>query len=60
VNVLVSYRRRTTGQVRGVAITLPVGADPHLVPTSDVIRALADALGVVPEEIELLDLWAPR
>jgi len=60
VNVLVSYRLRTTGRIRGVAIALPVGADPHLVPTSDVIRCLADAAGVAPEEIELLDLWTER
>jgi len=60
VNVLVSYRLRTTGQIRGVAIALPAGADPHLVPTSDVIRGLADKVGVMPEEIELLDLWPER
>ncbi len=58
--MLVSYRLRTTGQIRGVAIALPAGADPHLVPTSDVIRCLADAAGVAPEEIELVDLWAER
>jgi hypothetical protein len=58
-NVLVSYRLRTTGQVRGVAMALPADADPHVVPTSDVIRALADAVGVMPEKIELLDLWTP-
>jgi hypothetical protein len=46
--------------VRGVVIALPVGADPHLVPTSDVIRCLADAAGVAPDEIELLDLWTER
>jgi hypothetical protein len=34
--------------------------DPHLVPTSDVIRCLAEVAGVAPEEIELLDLWAER
>jgi hypothetical protein len=55
VNVLVSYRLRTTGQICGVAIALPVGADPLLVPTSDVIRSLADEAGVAPEEIELVD-----
>jgi len=27
------------------------------VPTSAVIKCLADASGVTPEEIELLDLW---
>jgi hypothetical protein len=59
-DVLVSYRLRTTGKVRGFAIALPEGADPHLVPTSDVIRCLADEAGVAPEEIELLDLWAER
>ena len=58
--MLVSYRLRTTGQIRGVAIALPAGADPHLVPTSDVIRGLADKVGVMPEEIELLDLWPER
>jgi hypothetical protein len=60
VNLLVSYRLRTTGHVRGVAIALAAGADLHLVPTSDVIRCLADEVGVTPEEIELLDLWAER
>jgi hypothetical protein len=60
VNVLVSYRLRTTGQIRGVVIALPAGADAHLVPTSDVIRCLADEAGVAPEEIELVDLWAER
>jgi hypothetical protein len=60
VNVLVSYRLRTTGQVRGIAIALAADADPHLVPTSDVIRCLADEAGVAPEEIELLDLWTER
>jgi hypothetical protein len=59
-DVLVSYRLRATGKVRGFAIALPAGADPHLVPTSDVIRCLAEVAGVAPEEIELLDLWAER
>jgi hypothetical protein len=58
--VLVSYRVRTTGQVRGLAIALPADVDPHLVPTSAVIRCLADASGVAPEEIELLDLWSEQ
>jgi len=58
--VLVSYRIRTTGQVRGFAIALPAGADPHLVPTSAVVKCLADESGVTPEEIELLDLWSER
>jgi len=40
-------------------MALPADADPHVVPTSDVIRALADAVGVMPEKIELLDLWTP-
>jgi hypothetical protein len=60
VNVLVSYRLRKTGQIRGIAIALPAGADPHLVLTSDVIRGLAEEAGVAPEEIELLDLWTER
>jgi hypothetical protein len=46
--------------VRGFAIVLPADADPHLVPTSAVIKCLADASGVAPEEIELLDLWNER
>jgi len=58
--VLVSYRLRTTGQVRGFAIVLPADTDPHHVPTSAVVKCLADAAGVAPEEIELLDLWAER
>lgn len=58
--MLASYRLRTTGQIRGFAIALPANADPHLVPTSAVIKCLADAAGVAPEEIELLDLWAER
>jgi len=58
--VLVSYRLRTTGQVRGFALALPAGADAHLVPTSAVIKCLADAAGVAPEDIELLDLWDER
>lgn len=58
--MLVSYRIRTTGQVRGYAIALPAGADPHLVPTSAVIKCLADESGVAPEEIELLDLWTEQ
>jgi hypothetical protein len=58
--VLVSYRLRTTGQVRGFAIVLPADADPHHVPTSAVIKCLADVSGVAPEEIELLDLWDER
>jgi hypothetical protein len=55
--MLVSYRLRTTGQVRGFAIALPAGADPHLVPRSAVIKCIADQAGVAPEQIELLDLW---
>lgn len=58
--MLASYRLRKTGQVRGFAIVLPADADPHLVPTSAVIKCLADASGVPPDEIELLDLWNER
>jgi hypothetical protein len=58
--VLVSYRLRTTIKVHGFAIALPAGADPHLIPTSDVIRCLAEMADVAPEEIELLDLCAER
>ncbi len=58
--MLVSYRLRKTGQVRGFAIVLPTDADPHLVPTSAVIKCLAEASGVAPEDIELLDLWHER
>ena len=58
--MLVSYRLRTTIKIRGFAIALPAGADSHLIPTSDVIRCLAEMAGVAPEEIELLDLWAER
>jgi hypothetical protein len=55
VEVLVSFRLRTTGKVLGCPVALPQGCDPHLVPTSDVIACLADAANVTPEEIELLD-----
>ena len=55
--MLVSFRLRTTGHVRGFALALAKGADAHLVPTSAVIKCLADASGVSPEEIELLDVW---
>ncbi len=58
--MLVTYRLRKTGQVRGFAIVLPADTDPHHVPTSAVIKCLADASGVKPEEIELLDLWDER
>jgi len=58
--MLVSFRLRTTGQVRGFAIALPAGADPHLVPTSAVIKCIADQAGVTPEQVELLDLWNER
>jgi len=58
--VLVSYRLRTTGKVAGCSIALFPGADPHLVPISAVIAGLAKYAGVVPDEIELLDLWLER
>jgi len=58
--MLVSFRLRTTGQVRGFAIALPPGADPHLVPTSAVIKCISDVAGVPPEQVELLDLWNER
>ena len=58
--MLVSYRLRATGQVRGFAIALPADADPHLVPTSAVIKCIADQAGVPPEQVELLDLWDER
>ena len=60
VEVLVSYRLRTTGKVFGCSVAIPAGTDPHLVLTSDVIARLAGWLGVAPEEIELLDLWGER
>jgi len=55
--MLVSYRLRTTGQIRGFAIALPTHADPHLIPRSAVIKCIADEAGVPPEQVELLDLW---
>jgi hypothetical protein len=58
VEVLVSFRLRTTGKVFGYPVVLPAGADPHLVQTSAVIASLARAAGVAPEEIELLDVWS--
>ena len=58
IEVLVSYRLRTTGKVSGCPVALPTGADPHLVSTRDVIARLAEETGVAPEEIELLDLWS--
>lgn len=58
IEVLVSFRLRTTRKVLGCPVALPPGIDPHLVPTRDVIAVLADAVSVAPEEIELLDLWS--
>ncbi|HSD33225.1 MAG TPA: hypothetical protein VLB49_14995 [Gemmatimonadales bacterium] len=58
VEVLVSFRLRTTGKVLGCPVALPPGIDPHLVPTRDVIAYLADAVSVAPDEIELLDVWS--
>jgi hypothetical protein len=58
VEVLVSFRLRTTGKVLGCPVALPPGIDPHFVPTRDVIAVLADAVSVAPDEIELLDLWS--
>jgi hypothetical protein len=55
--VLVSYRLRSTGRVLGCPVALPADADPHLIPMSAVIKCLADYSGVLPEEIELLDVW---
>jgi hypothetical protein len=57
VEVLVSYRLRSTGRVVGCPVALPTDADPHHIPMSAVIKCLADYSGVPPEEIELLDLW---
>jgi len=58
--VLVSYRLRTTGKVVGCPVALPTDADPHLIPMSAVIKCLADYSGVLPEEIELLDVWKEK
>ena len=56
--VLVSFRLRATGKVLGCSVALPADADPHLIRRSDLIAHLARAVGVAPEEIELLDLWS--